>query len=85
MSLIKKSDVKDHLSTRTGRTSIFPFAPAQPEPAPDLATTARESVVSEPGTSVSSDAPITPEAVSNAVTVDSAAIPAKVGSAGSPS
>lgn len=85
MSLIKKSDVKDHLSTRTGRTSIFPFAPTPSEAASAVASTERESVVSEPELRVSSDAAIAPEAVPNAGTGDSAGIPAKAGSAGSPS
>jgi hypothetical protein len=80
MSLIKKSDVKNHLSTRTGSTSVFPFGLTRPDAGP-----AQESKVSgakrdTADISISPSHPISPEAVPNAEVGGSVGIPANAAS-----
>jgi len=78
MTLIKRSDVKNHLSTRSGSPSIFP-----PElTRPDAATGVPAGSVSEPradgaSSAVNSDRMIVAAAAPNPQTGDSVAIAAK--------
>ena len=60
MSLIRKSDVRNHLSTRSGSTSIFPSRPTRPDAAPDTASRVRKSRAHQPDINVSPDGPTTP-------------------------
>ena len=65
MSLIRKSDVHNHLSTRSGDT-VLPFRPARPEPSVDPETTPAGEKPDEKDISISPSKPISPEAVPNA-------------------
>jgi hypothetical protein len=64
MSLIKKSDVKNHLSTKS-RTSVYPFGLKRSDTAPALEDNALAGKAGS-DISISPSHPITPEAVPNA-------------------
>ena len=78
MSLIKKSDVKTHLSTRSA-TSVFPFGLKKADTA-----TAAENNTNGPkdDISISPSHPISPEAVPNAQIGGSVGVPEKPGKSG---
>jgi hypothetical protein len=76
MSLIKKSDVKSHMSTQTA-TSVFPFGLKKPDtPTASDATNTKEDI------SISPSHPIAPEAVPNAQVGGSIGIPENAGKSG---
>ena len=77
MTLIKKSDVKNHLSAPSGNTSIFRSGPTRPDGARDPAIEARESKADEPDKGLSPDAQ-TPETLPDPQAGDSV-IPAGAG------
>ncbi|MGB6133849.1 MAG: hypothetical protein WBG54_18855 [Acidobacteriaceae bacterium] len=72
MSLIKKADVKSHLSAKSG-TSVYPFGLKRSAAAP--AANATEAKV-ETDISISPSHPISPEAVPNAQVGGSVGVPA---------
>jgi hypothetical protein len=65
MSLIKKSDVKNHLSTRT-RASVYPFGLARPDYAANAQSNSSSEKANAPDISISPSRPISPEPVPNA-------------------
>lgn len=86
MTLIRRSDVKNHLSTRSGSTSMFPSGLTRPdEAAVAPAGSAPETRADRTEIAISPDRAITPEPVLNPQAGDSVRIPAKAGNSGSPS
>jgi hypothetical protein len=60
VSLIKKSDVKNHLSTRTGSTTVFPFG--KPKPKSTASTSKVPGAKADP-VNIGTSRPPSPEAV----------------------
>jgi hypothetical protein len=81
MSLIKKSDVKDHLYTGA---SVYPFGLTRPEPKVDPEGTAPATNAAESDISISPSHPIAPEAVPNAQVGGSIGVPAETPTFGKP-
>jgi hypothetical protein len=73
MSLISKSDVKNHLSTRSGAT-LIPFGSTQPDAA-DREFKVTEIKPGETDISISPSNPISPEALPNAQVGGSVGVP----------
>ncbi len=80
MSLIKKSDVKNRLSAKRGK-SFYPFGLHRSDPAPAGEGHARGTKV-EPGIGVRPSHPNSPETSSNAVAAGSVGAPASAGKSG---
>lgn len=78
MSLIKKSDVKTHLSTRSA-TSVFPFGLKKTDTPTAAASNTNGS---KDDISISPSHPISPEAVPNAQIGGSVGVPEKPGKPG---
>ena len=74
MSLIKKSDVKTHLSS-TG-TSVYPFGLKKSDVKPDAKGETAGAPALETDISISASRPISPEAVPNAQVGGSIGVPA---------
>lgn len=85
MSLIRKSDVKNHLSTRSGSTSLPASQLVPPDAAPDPASKGTGTKVDKTAISISPDPLITLEALPNRQGGDYVDIPASAGNSGSPS
>jgi hypothetical protein len=83
MSLIKKSDVKNHLFTGT---SVFPYGLTRPDPKTDseadLAGTPPGTNVERADISISPSHPIAPEAVPNAQVGGSVGVPVEKDTSG---
>jgi hypothetical protein len=82
MSLIKRSDVRNHLSTRSGSTSVFPFGLSRRDAEPDPVSNGTGTKAVETDVSISPSHPISPEAVSNAQVGGFVGVPAASGAAG---
>ena len=80
MSLIKKSDVKNHLSTRTGSTTVFPFGKPQPKSA---AGTSKVPGAKADPVDISTN-PLSPEGVRDAQAGSSIGVPANPEMPGEP-
>lgn len=82
MTLMNRSDVKKHLSTRSGSPSIFPSGLTRPDAVTAPASGDPETRADDTETSISPARTIAPEAVPNSPAGDSV-IPAKAGDSGS--
>ena len=65
MSLIKKSDVKSHLSTRAG-TSVYPFGLVRPDEAFNAQSNSSGKKATAPDFGISPSHAISPEPIPNA-------------------
>lgn len=74
MSLIRKSDVKNHLSTRSGAT-LIPFGLARPNAVADRELKVTYIKPGETDISISPSNPISPEALPNAQVGGSVGVP----------
>ena len=81
MSLIKKSDEKDHLSTGA---SVYPFGLTRPNPRADPEGAAPGTNAEAADISISPSHPIAPEAVPNAQVGGSVGVPAEAETSGKP-
>jgi hypothetical protein len=73
MSLIKKSDVKNHLFTGA---SVYPFGLTRPDPKANSGSTTTDTKVDVADISISPSHPIAPEATPNAQVGGSVGVPA---------
>ncbi|MGC2297808.1 MAG: hypothetical protein WA476_03325 [Acidobacteriaceae bacterium] len=80
MSLIKKADVKSHLSTAS--TSVYPFGLKRPDTKSAPETNDKDAPAEAPDISISPSHPISPEAVPNAQVGGSVGTPANSGKPG---
>jgi hypothetical protein len=81
MSLIKKSDVKSHLSKEN--TSVYPFGLKRPDTKTAAKTNDRGAPAEVTDISISPSHPISPEAVPNSQVGGSVGVPANAGKSGS--
>jgi hypothetical protein len=72
VSLIRKSDVKNHLSTRTGSTTVFPFGEPKPKSA---ASTSKFPDAKADSLDIGSSRPLSPEAVPGTQSESSVGLP----------
>jgi hypothetical protein len=80
MSLIKKADVKSHLSTAS--TSVYPFGLKRSDTKTDAETNDPNTPAEVTDISISPSHPISPEAVPNAQVGGSIGMPANSGKPG---
>jgi hypothetical protein len=80
MSLLNKSDVKNHLSTKSG-TSVYPFGLKRSDTAP-AAEGADPGAKVDTDMSISPSHPISPEAVPNTQVGGSVGVPTSAGRSG---
>jgi hypothetical protein len=86
MTLINRSDVKNHLSTRSGSNSMFPAGLTQPDAASAAVTSgATETTAHGAEIAISPNRTISAEAAPNLQAGESVGLPAKSGNPGSPS
>lgn len=80
MSLIKKSDVKNHLSSRG--TSVYPFGLKRSDAKPAVENNTRATPADSADISISPSHPISPEAVPNAQVGGCVGVPANARKSG---
>lgn len=80
MSLMKKSDVKSHLSN--AGTSVYPFGLRRSDAKPSAESNDSDAKAKENDISISPSQPISPEAVPNAQIGGSIGVPVNAGKSG---
>lgn len=85
MTLIGKTHVKNHLSTRSGRAWMFPFGLTPPNATPAPENSDPETRTEETQIAVNPDRSITPEAEPHPSIANSFEIPTRAGAFGNAS